>query len=145
MAESTPETTKATARPARPINILIVDDSSTMRMVLRRIVDLTDVPIGTVYEAVNGREALKILETCDVDALFTDINMPVMSGYELLLAIAREPRWNQMLRIVVSTDGSELRQEEVREAHVSLYITKPFRPEAVRNVLSRITHVGRWT
>src|SRR4051812_9324869 len=134
------ERTDPVAAPARPINVLIVDDSSTMRMVIRRVVDLTDVPIGIVYEAGNGAEALQVLETCHVDAVFTDINMPVMSGYELLHEIARREHWNHIVRIVVSTDGSKLRQAEVREVNVSLYIQKPFRPEVVRNVLSRIAH-----
>ena len=122
----------------RPLNILIVDDSATMRTMIRRVVDLTELAIGTVYEATNGLEALHILETCSVQAVFTDINMPVMSGYELLTEIARREAWKDILRIVISTDGSRLRQEEARELNVNLYIRKPFRPEVVRNVLSRI-------
>ena len=131
------EQTTAVAE-TRPLNILIVDDSATMRTMIRRVIDLTELPIGTVYEAVNGLEALHILETCSVQAVFTDINMPVMSGYELLTEIARRDAWKDILRIVISTDGSRLRQEEVRELNVNLYIRKPFRPEVVRNVLSRI-------
>jgi two-component system chemotaxis response regulator CheY len=130
------ETTAVAA--TRPLNILIVDDSATMRTMIRRVVDLTELPIGTVYEATNGLEALHILETCMVHAVFTDINMPVMSGYELLTEIARRESWKDILRIVISTDGSRLRQEEVRELNVNLYIRKPFRPEVVRDVLSRI-------
>ena len=130
------ETTAVAA--TRPLNILIVDDSATMRTMIRRVVDLTELPLGTVYEAINGLEALHILETCMVHAVFTDINMPVMTGYELLTEIARREAWKDILRIVISTDGSRLRQEEVRELNVNLYIRKPFRPEVVRDVLSRI-------
>ena len=133
MAEQT-----AAVAETRPLNILIVDDSATMRTMIRRVVDLTELPLGTVYEAINGLEALHILETCSVQAVFTDINMPVMSGYELLTEIARRDAWKDILRIVISTDGSRLRQEEVRELNVNLYIRKPFRPEVVRDVLSRI-------
>jgi two-component system chemotaxis response regulator CheY len=131
------EQTTAVAE-TRPLNILIVDDSATMRTMIKRVIDLTELPIGTLYEATNGLEALHILETCSVQAVFTDINMPVMSGYELLTEIARREAWKDILRIVISTDGSRLRQEEVRELNVNLYIRKPFRPEVVRNVLSRI-------
>jgi two-component system, chemotaxis family, chemotaxis protein CheY len=131
------EQTTAVAE-TRPLNILIVDDSATMRTMIRRVIDLTELPIGTVYEAINGLEALHILETCSVHAVFTDINMPIMSGYELLTEIARREAWKDILRIVISTDGSRLRQEEVRELNVNLYIRKPFRPEVVRDVLSRI-------
>jgi two-component system chemotaxis response regulator CheY len=130
------ETTAVAA--TRPLNILIVDDSATMRTMIRRVVDLTELAIGTIYEATNGLEALQILETCSIQAVFTDINMPVMSGYELLHEMHRRDSWKDILRIVISTDGSRLRQEEVRELNVNLYIRKPFRPEVVRNVLSRI-------
>jgi two-component system chemotaxis response regulator CheY len=138
MAESTNEITAAPL--SRPLNILIVDDSATMRMVIRRVVDLTEVLIGTIYEAGNGLEAIKILETCTVHAVFTDINMPVMNGHELLFEIAQREQWNHILRIVISTDGSRLRQAEVKELNVNLYIQKPFRPEVVRNALSRIAN-----
>ena len=46
----------------KPLNILIVDDSATMRALLHRVVGLADLPIGTIYQAPNGLEALKILE-----------------------------------------------------------------------------------
>jgi two-component system, chemotaxis family, chemotaxis protein CheY len=138
MAQVTNEV--ATPRVSRPLNILIVDDSATMRMVIRRVVDLTEVPIGTIYEANNGLEAITILETCTVHAVFTDINMPVMNGHQLLLEIAQREKWNDILRIVISTDGSRLRQAEVKELNVNLYIQKPFRPEVVRNALSRIAN-----
>ena len=125
---------------AGAINLLIVDDSATMRMMIRRVVDLTDVPIGTIYEASNGREAVEVLKAQTIHAVFTDINMPLMSGYELLHLMSRTEEWRHILRIVISTDGSTLRKEEVRELNVNLYIQKPFRPELVRNVLMRLTH-----
>ena len=129
---------QAAAKPGGPINILVVDDSATMRAVIKRVVSLTEVPVGTIHEAANGRAALKILETSPVDAVFTDINMPVMSGDELLREIAKQPRWNKILRVVISTDGSKLRRKEAQELNVSLYIEKPFRPEVVRDVLVEI-------
>ena len=135
-----PENPSGVVTPMRPVNVLIVDDSATMRMVIRRVIDLAELPIGTVYEATNGLEAIRILEASSVHAVFTDINMPVMSGYDLLDEIARRESWSNILRVVVSTDVSRLRREEARELNVHAYIQKPFRPEAVRNALSRITN-----
>ncbi len=129
----------AAATPARTMNILIVDDSATMRAVLQRIIRLTGIEVERIFEARNGREALKILEAESVQALFTDINMPVMTGHELLRAMAKEERWKDILRVVISTDGSKLRRDEARELNVSLYVEKPFRPEVVRDVLVQIT------
>jgi two-component system, chemotaxis family, chemotaxis protein CheY len=131
-----------TAKPGKPLDILIVDDSATMRAVIRRVIGLTDVPVGTIHEAANGQEALKILETCSVQAVFTDINMPVMTGVELLREMSTRACWNDTLRVVISTDGSRLRREEARGLNAVLYIEKPFRPEVVRDVLSQITGAG---
>ncbi len=121
------------------LNILIVDDSAMMRAMIKRVTALCDVPIGQIYEAANGAEALKVLQAHQVHALFTDINMPVMTGTELLRAIAGDPRWKDLLRIIISTDGSEARRNEVRDLDVRLYVEKPFRPEVMRDVLSTLS------
>jgi two-component system chemotaxis response regulator CheY len=123
---------------SRPLNILIVDDSAMMRMMIKRVTGLCGVPIGEVFEAGNGREAIAVLESQKVDALFTDINMPVMTGTELLRAIEQDGRWPTLLRVIISTDGSAARRAEADELHVRLYVEKPFRPEVMRDVLSEL-------
>ena len=124
-----------------PLNVLIVDDSATMRALLYRVVGLADLPIGAIYQAPNGAEALKVLETHSIQAVFTDVNMPVMNGMELLREMAARDEWKDILRVIISTDGSRLRREEARELKVSLYVEKPFRPEVVRDVLCQIASV----
>src|SRR5262245_24497105 len=138
MAGADMNNTSAPADAVQPLNILIVDDSATMRALLHRVVGLADLPIGTIYQAPNGLEALKILETYSVQAVFTDLNMPVMNGMQLLREMAKRDSWRNLLRIVISTDGSKLRREEARELNVNLYVEKPFRPEVVRDVLCQI-------
>ena len=120
----------------KPLNILIVDDSATMRQFVRRAVQLSDVPVGNVLEASNGKEALALLDAHEIDALFTDINMPVMSGPELLRELERQGR-DTPARIVVSTDGSEARRREM-EGLAQWYVNKPVRPEVVRDVLNEL-------
>lgn len=137
------EQTSNVAGATRALTILIVDDSAVMRALLRRVVSLSDVPVQTILEARNGREALQVMEANHIDALFTDINMPVMSGHELLKEVAKQDRWRDVLRVVISTDGSKLRREEARDLKVGLYIEKPFRPEVVRDVLSEISSAAR--
>ena len=129
------------AAGGRPLNILIVDDSAMMRAMIKRVTGLCGVAIGSIFEAGNGREAIAVLEREKVDALFTDINMPVMTGTELLREIEQDGRWPQLLRVIISTDGSAARRAEADELHVSLYVEKPFRPEVMRDVLSELaTH-----
>ena len=120
------------------LNILIVDDSAMMRAIIKRVANLTGMSIGTVFEAANGAEALAVLKANDVQVLFTDINMPVMSGIELLRAISADARWKNLLRVIISTDGSEARRNEVRDLDVRIYVEKPFRPEVMRDVLATL-------
>ncbi len=127
----------ATTAPVaeRPISILIVDDSAMMRTMIKRVVSMCDLPIGELFEAGNGAEALRVLETNAVQALFTDINMPVMNGTELLREIARRDDWRELVRVIISTDASAARRAEVDGLGVRCYIEKPFSPEVMRDVL----------
>ncbi|MGE3957576.1 MAG: response regulator [Vicinamibacterales bacterium] len=113
-----------------------MDDSAMMRALIRRALRLSGANV-LVAEASNGREALTILETERIDAVFTDLNMPVMTGTELLREMSNRD-WSHIKRVVVSTDGSSARREEVRDLHVSHYLSKPFAPEMFRDVLSEV-------
>jgi two-component system chemotaxis response regulator CheY len=119
----------------KALNILIVDDSAVMRAVIRRAIDLSGAPVANVYHVPHGAAAIAVLEAHAVDVLFTDINMPVMNGVELLREIEARG-WTHLTRIVVSTDGSETRREEVSALGVRLMVEKPFAPEAIRDALS---------
>jgi len=121
------------------INLLVVDDSAMMRTMIKRAAAATGLPIGQIFEAADGQQALAVLEQQHVDALFTDINMPVMTGIELLQQIAGNERWQHMVRVIISTDGSEARRNEAGALNVRLYVEKPFRPEVMRDVLSDLT------
>jgi two-component system chemotaxis response regulator CheY len=120
------------------MRILIVDDSSMMRAMIKRVVKLTNVPVEQILEAGDGAEALTLLEQHDVQLLLTDINMPVMNGAELLRAIADDDRWSGLTRVIISTDGSTARREEAAELDVRCYLEKPFSPEVLRNVLNDV-------
>jgi two-component system, chemotaxis family, chemotaxis protein CheY len=121
------------------LNILVVDDSAMMRTMIKRAAALTGIPIGQIFEAADGQQALEVLKEQHVDALFTDINMPVMTGMELLKQIAGDERWQHMVRVIISTDGSDARRDEAGTLDVRFYVEKPFRPEVMRDVLSNVT------
>lgn len=133
-----PERTGAAPDGAAP-NILIVDDSAMMRTMIKRVTTVAGSAIGTIFEAANGQEALAILERHEVHFLFTDINMPVMTGTELLRTMQARDDWRHIVRIIISTDGSESRRHEAQELNVKMYVEKPFRPEVIRDVLSNLT------
>jgi two-component system chemotaxis response regulator CheY len=118
------------------MRILIVDDSAMMRAHIKRVIKLTELPETEVREAANGAEALQILDAEPVDLLLTDVNMPGMSGVELLREITRQDRWPKLVRVIISTDGSPSRREEAADLDVRCYLEKPFSPEVLRHVLS---------
>ena len=125
------------------MRILIVDDSVMMRAMIKRVIRLTDVPVDEILEASNGAEALAVLESHDVQLLLTDINMPVMSGAEMLRKIAQNDRWRSLSRVIISTDGSAARREEATDLDVRCYLEKPFSPEVLRDVLTEVADSDR--
>jgi two-component system chemotaxis response regulator CheY len=124
------------------MRILIVDDSSMMRAMIKRVVKLTDVPVDEILEAGDARQALSILQSHDVHLLLTDINMPGMSGADLLRVIAADDRWRALTRVVISTDGSAARRAQVAELSVRCYLEKPFSPEVLRDVLAEASQAA---
>ncbi len=122
-------------------NILIVDDSKTIRSILVKTLRLTGLPIDQIYEAGDGREALEQLQANWVDLVLTDLNMPVMTGTELLDAMVADDLLRTIPVIVVSTDGSSTRIEQLKSKGIREYIQKPFTPETVGAIIDAILGV----
>lgn len=116
-------------------NILVVDDSETMRAVIKKTVLMSGVQIGEFCEAGNGMEALQVLEEMWIDVVLSDINMPEMGGVDFL----REVKKNEVLQnipvIFISTESSQARMDEVATLGAAAYVKKPFMPEKIREVL----------
>ncbi len=115
-------------------NILVVDDSSVMRAIIIKALRLSQLPLGEVYQATNGREALRVLEENWVDLAFVDINMPIMDGEEMMHKLRQNPATSGLPVIVVSTEGSETRREALRQKGAA-FVHKPFTPEILRDVV----------
>jgi two-component system chemotaxis response regulator CheY len=123
--------------------ILIVDDSDTIRAVLKRTLDMTKLPIDAVIQATNGKDALGKLKDSFVDIVFTDINMPEMDGITLFETMNAHPEYKDIPVVVVSTEGSTTRIAELRSKGIKGYLRKPFTPENIRDVI--IQTLGEWT
>ena len=120
------------------LNVLIVDDSSTVRAVIKKTLTRAGVDVAERHEAAHGKEALEILEDKSVDLIITDINMPVMGGMEFIKNLAESETLKNIPVIVISTEGSNERIEELRMKGISAYIRKPFTPEMLREVMDNI-------
>ena len=119
-------------------NVLIVDDSPAMRTFVRRVLSLSALETGDVYEAGNGREALEVLGQKQVQLVLTDVNMPVMNGEELVLQLAAENKLSGLKVIVISTDRTPIRMERMMELGAHGYVTKPFTPEALCSEFEKV-------
>ncbi len=120
------------------LNILIVDDSVTVRSVLIKTLDLAQISSEKIYEASNGKEALEIIDNNWIDLVFADINMPVMGGIEMVEIMAQNGLMKSIPVIVVTTEGSQTRIEQLKQKGIRGYIRKPFTPESVRSEVNRI-------
>lgn len=122
-------------------NVLIVDDSAVMRTMVARTLHLSGVPVGSIHEAANGKEGLRILNESWIDLLLLDINMPVMDGEEMLTRIRADERTRDLAVIVVSTEGSESRLSTLQSMGADI-VRKPFPPEILRETILRVTGVS---
>jgi len=119
-------------------NILVVDDSKIIRSVIAKTLTMAGIPVNELYEAENGKEGLAALEANRVDIVLADINMPEMSGIEMVQKMSDNGQLESVPVVIVSTEGSKTRIEELRAKGVSGYIRKPFTPEVVKEVLENI-------
>ncbi len=115
-----------------PYNILIVDDSKSMRQILRKILVVSGFRMGECLEAGNGEEALSVLERNWVDLILSDIHMPVMDGFGLLRALREHEDWSDLPVVLVTTESNEDRIQEALSLGARGYIRKPFKPEEIR-------------
>jgi len=117
------------------INILIVDDSSTVRAVIEKTLRISGIEIGNILHAGNGNEALEVLRKNWVDLVITDINMPVMNGVELINKMSQDELLKTIPIAIVSTEGSQTRVEELKSKGVKAYLRKPFTPESLKKLV----------
>lgn len=119
-------------------NILIVDDSSPMRAIIKKIVKSSGFDVGEYYEAANGKEAMAILDGEWLDVVLTDYNMPDMDGLQLLEEMKKDEIKKAIPVVVITTEGSQARVAEFLEKGAVGYIKKPFTPEQIRKQLAQI-------
>ncbi len=120
------------------MNILIVDDSATMRKIILRTIRQSGYEVDNVLEAGNGKEALEVLKNNQVDLVMTDINMPEMNGLELIEALKSNPETKKIPVIVISTEGAEDIVGRAQVLGVKGFIRKPFTPQKIGEALKKV-------
>lgn len=119
--------------------ILVVDDSKMLRDMV--IYALKEGGYSDVFEAVNGKEAFQKATAEKFDVVLTDINMPVMDGFELTSSLRNSENYKSTPILVLTTESSEEMKEKGKNCGATGWIVKPFVPEellyVVELVLSR--------
>ena len=120
------------------LEVLIVDDSASMRSIVRKIVGLSGYEISTYYESSNGLEALDILSKQWIDIILLDINMPQMDGITFLREMKKEELYKKIPVVLVTTEARQDTVDEAFNLGVKAHIKKPFQPEQIRQILDDI-------
>ena len=118
------------------MKILIVDDFSTMRRIIKNL--LRDLGFHNTHEADDGTTALPMLRNGDYDFLVTDWNMPGMTGIDLLKAVRAEERLSTMPVLMVTAEQKREQIVEAANAGVNGYIVKPFTAVTLKEKLEKI-------
>lgn len=122
-------------------DILIVDDSSVIRQMMKKTLRLAGLDVNEVFEAGNGIEALAQLHDHDVSVMLADINMPRMNGIQLLQRMKSDERLRDLPIVIVSSEGSKERISELERLGIFGYLRKPFTPEKLRDLLRPVLGV----
>jgi two-component system, chemotaxis family, chemotaxis protein CheY len=118
------------------MDILVVDDASTMRRIVRGL--LRELSLKNIREAENGSDALEELRRKKADLVISDWNMPQMTGIELLRAIRSDNGLKDVPVLMVTAEAKKENIMEAVQAGVNNYIVKPFSAETLQEKLNKI-------
>ena len=118
------------------MKILIVDDFSTMRRIIKNL--LRDLGFNNTQEADDGQTAWPMLQTGNFDFLVTDWNMPIMTGIELLQKVRADDNLSTLPVLLVTAEAKKEQIVEAAQAGVNGYVVKPFTAITLREKIDKI-------
>jgi len=116
--------------------ILVVDDSATMRRML--VATLRAMGEVRFEEAASGLEAIERLAVGVVDLIVLDLNMPDMHGLEVLRFVRTHPSLSDLPVVILTTRGDSASRRAALREGATLYLTKPFSPDALVPEVARL-------
>ena len=116
-------------------NILVVDDSNSMRQMIKFTLEAAG---HNIVEAADGQAGLSAARSKQFDLVVTDVNMPIMNGFEMTKAVRQLPSYKFTPIIMLTTESDSNKKMEGKAAGVTGWIVKPFQPEKLIAVLNRL-------
>ncbi|GAA0705440.1 two-component system chemotaxis response regulator CheY [Dyella sp. SG562] len=120
------------------MKILVVDDFSTMRRIVRNLLVELGFTNALIQEADDGVNAMAVLKQQSFDMVVTDWNMPNMTGIDLLRAIRAEPALKGLPVLMVTAENNRDQIIAAAQAGVNGYIVKPFTAVTLKEKLDKI-------
>jgi two-component system chemotaxis response regulator CheY len=117
------------------MKVLVVDDFATMRKIVKNV--LKQINIENVVEAENGKHALNVLKSEEVDLIISDWMMPEMTGIEFLKVCKEDEEKKKIPFIMVTAEGQKDSVMEAIKLGVDNYIVKPFTPDKLKDAIDR--------
>ncbi len=124
------------ALPDRNIKILVVDDMSTMRRIIKNL--LNQLGYKNIDEAEDGIAGLQKLRNGKYDFVVTDWNMPNMTGLEMVQEIRKDPNLKHLPILMVTAEAKKENVIMAIKAGVNNYIVKPFPAEVLKEKMEKI-------
>lgn len=118
------------------MKILVVDDFSTMRRIIKNL--LRDLGFSNTTEADDGQTALPMLQSGSFDFLVTDWNMPGMTGIELLKHVRADPKLASLPVLMVTAEAKRDQIIMAAQAGVNGYVVKPFTAQVLKEKIEKI-------
>lgn len=118
-----------------PQTILIVDDSSTLRQLLNMSLRAAGYE---VIEACDGEQGLGLLDGRKVHLIISDLNMPRLDGLSFVRAIKQLPLYKFTPIVMLTTELSQARKDEGRDAGLKAWVIKPFKPQQMLDVVQKL-------
>ncbi len=118
------------------MKILVVDDFSTMRRIIKNL--LRDLGFSNTQDADDGLTALPMLQTGNFDFLVTDWNMPGMQGIDLLKAVRADPNLADLPVLMVTAEAKRDQIVAAAQAGVNGYVVKPFTAATLKEKIEKI-------
>ncbi len=122
-----------------PSTILVVENEVSNRLLIERVLSTRGY---RCLSASNGREALEILDHELVDLILTDLSMPVLDGYQTTQLIRTRPGMERVPIVAVTAFALSDEGEAARQIGCTEYLTKPFKPRQLLEVVDRLLAKG---
>lgn len=120
-------------------HVLIIDDSGTVRLYYREVLEAAGFDVD---EAINGFEGLEKLMNESFDLIIVDVNMPKMDGYTFLDQLRRSPELQHVPAIMISTEARDADQAKAYAVGANFYLVKPVSPDGLASCARLMTGVA---